>query len=97
MSEQPKTGPSTTNAAAAKTAEAKKTRHVRTPAEKAQDLLNQANARHQRAKITLAKANKALSDAQAVKDAAGTELKAAEKAVDFLSGNPDLPSSGTAS
>lgn len=69
----------------------KKSRHIRTPQEVAQDLLDQAKARWDRANTAAKKATKAAADAEAAKQAANDELGAANAAIKYAEQHPDLP------
>jgi len=69
---------------------------ARTPQQKAQDLLDQAKARHNRAIVAQEKAAATRKDALKAFDASEAEVSAAEAAVKYAEGHPDLPKKTTA-
>lgn len=70
---------------------AKKTRVVRTPAQVAQDLLDAAKARHDRAKKAAKRTTAAAAEATNADTLAKAEVEAAAAAVKYAEQHPDLP------
>lgn len=70
---------------------AKKTRVVRTPAQVAQDLLDAAKARHDRAQKAAKRLDTERQDVQKRSNEANAEVQAAAAAVKYAEQHPDLP------